>query len=536
MVWRSGNLRLICIGFALTLCGFNYSGIIGGWLNVPEGYEPAYLNRGTDFAQYLTWAKASESQVLIPNYHAPFATEPALFNPLLLVLSRIALLAGIEFAHLYVLAHVLAYALCGFGLYRSLSVFLNSFREALLALALMMLSIPLSSLLTAPRFLRNGAVSPMRQFLYTSSDGFIHGMPGSLLVTVSTAIVLLAFAAMGRYIQTQERAELRKACLLIALVTFLHPFEVFVLVAASGAALLLCQRSRKAVWDCFFIGLAGLCGLLPYAAIALTEPWVAEAARLNRWNPGNPIRLIASLGLPTIAVLGLLVPARRRLKHADVLLVAWMLSTLVLVYVPFIPWSQHLFDGYHCATGMLLARLAGESPAIGIRRWVGDRLVMTGAAVLLLLSLGAYAVYWRTAYRNGSAVEPRNHFHTIRPKKEAALIDWLRQNTSPDELLVAPLEYAPWVAATPIHSLASHYLFSLTFENQAAFSVAFYDGQLKPEEAERRLAEFGVRYVVALEKSDVSKYLAKAKIRWKREDLTVYDFGPRSMAPYSIRR
>lgn len=494
-------------------------------------------------AQYLTWAKASESQVLIPNYHAPFLTKPALFNPLLLALSRIALLLAIEFVPLYVVAHVLAYLLCGWGLYRCLRTFTNSFGEAMLAIAFMLSSIPVKSLLAAPRYLWDGTVYAMWHFLFGTSDGFLHAMPGSILVTVSTAIVLLAFSAVGRYIQTQARAELKMACVLIFLAAFLHPFEVFVLVAASGAALLLCRWSRKAVRDCLFIGLAGLCGLAPYVVIILMEPWVGDAAQvaaqLKRWDhPGNPVRLIAILGLPTVAVLGLLVlrprlkqsdVLRPRLKQSDVLLAAWVLSTLLLVSIP---WSEHLLDGYHCAVGMLLARLAQQSPAIRIRQWIGDRLAMAGVATMLLLSLGAYMVYWAHAYRNGSAVQPSGHFNTIRPKKEAALIEWLRRNTSPDELLLAPPEYAPWVATTPIHSLASHYLFSLKYEEQLAFSTAFYAGQLEPGEAERRLAELGVRYVVALETSSVSEYLEQAKIRWRHEGLTVYDLGARPMASY----
>src|SRR5271157_5077926 len=86
------QVRLV-YGAALGLLLFliHQAGAISAFLSSPPGYEPAWGVRNLDLPQYLTWITAARNSILLPDYHAPWLTEPALFQPLFIAASRIPL-------------------------------------------------------------------------------------------------------------------------------------------------------------------------------------------------------------------------------------------------------------------------------------------------------------------------------------------------------------------------------------------------------------------------------------------------------------
>ena len=62
---------------AVVLFGLNNLAVLGGLVDLPEGYIPTFMIRDADIAQYLTWLKAFQRHLLIPDYQAPWLTEPA---------------------------------------------------------------------------------------------------------------------------------------------------------------------------------------------------------------------------------------------------------------------------------------------------------------------------------------------------------------------------------------------------------------------------------------------------------------------------
>ena len=188
-------LLYVCLAIAVLFFTLNHAGAISGWLFTPPGYEPLFDTRAPDIAQYLTWAKAFESAWLAPNYHAPWLTSAALFNPIFTLLARLSAFSGIDFQIAYKTAHLLAFLLCGYGLFRSLMVFTAGRREAFTAIVAMLCSVPLASLLALPsRLVGSASVPGLRSFLFVGFDGFLHAMPGGLPVTIGVALALLSIA------------------------------------------------------------------------------------------------------------------------------------------------------------------------------------------------------------------------------------------------------------------------------------------------------------------------------------------------------
>src|SRR6476659_3716695 len=102
---RQLDLIVVPLLLAITLFALNSLGILSGWLYPPDGYVPALIPRGRDFAQYLTWLGAFQDRAFISNYHAPWETEPALFNPVLWALGRSSHFLGIELVTGYHVLH-----------------------------------------------------------------------------------------------------------------------------------------------------------------------------------------------------------------------------------------------------------------------------------------------------------------------------------------------------------------------------------------------------------------------------------------------
>jgi len=100
--------------------------------------------------------------------------------------------------------------------------------------------------------------------------------------------------------------------------------------------------------------------------------------------------------------------------------------------------------------------------------------------------------------------------------------------------VLSPPDIAPWLAAVPMHSFGSHFIFSLTFAEQNAFAEDFFAGRLDSNRAEEGLAHYGVRYIVAPENTrlELSGYSEPGVIgKWR-----VFENPRNRMKQYSWRR
>lgn len=483
---------VICLTIAFVFYVLNASGIIAGALFPPPGFEPLFTNRTSDYAQYETWVQAYRSGgMFITNYHAPWLTEPALFNAFAWIVAR----GGSVTGQLIVseILRLLAYLLCGYGWYRCLMVFGTNRSERHAAIVIGLCSVPVLSWLAAPAALAGSdAVPGFGAFLFLAYDGFLHALPGNVPTTIGTALTLIAFALVGEFLRDGNPRRMAAASALTGVSAFLHPFEFVLVVAACGSVLLFSGHLSKAIT----LGLASAAGLVPYVWATLTTEWVRDAGRLTNFPIPDPVRLVASLGVPTLV--GLLLVLRRPASMTnDRLLSAWVLLALALLYVPGVPHPQHLLDGYHVAVGLWVVALSRGHPLWqDLRNRLGARTRNLALGAVVCLSLLVYPTYWVGAFRAGRAVDPRHYPSTVRPVGERHLIEWLRANASPDDLILAPPTTAPWVATAPMHSVASHWLFSLTYEDQLTFAQSFFAGQVPADVARRTLEAWGVRFLV----------------------------------------
>lgn len=540
------NFRPIVRGAAPCLAGIllfavNQAPLFVAYLAPPPGYVGSWLPLHMDFLQYRTWINAYQGAGawLLPDYHAPWSTEPAMLNPFFWLVGRTGAALAIDGLWIYYLL-TLAFTVAGvYALLFTIRAFAESRTQARVALLLSACCVPIPAVLALSTYVF-GRANPWLSLLWYGakvlggyySDGFFNGILTGPLVLFGTVTTILCMGLLARYLKTDSPKYLGWAGLIAGVGALLHPFEIFVVMGGGGFALLI-RRDRR--WSQRFrevalLAVPGALGLAPYLYLSSRHAWLRQAAVENRWVALSPPVLVMLLGFPALfCLLSYLLPLGKR-SLTDPLLHCWFGAVLIEVYVPFLPWQHHLLDGVNYAVAILLARQAARwalARKLAIERPAMARVLL---AALVIFSLAAHASYWKDAI--GAATTPGGGGTAVISQTDLSVLSWFRAHASASDLVLAPKLDAAWLATVPMHSFASHWLFSLTWEEQSRVSDAFYKGSLDDSAANKLLADFGIRYVVIPDGSPAVRYFANqlpaVRIAWA----AIYQMPNATMRPY----
>ena len=472
--------------------------ILSAALASPEGYVPAWAIRNLDLPQYLTWAEAGRNAWFFPNYHAPWRTEPWMFQPLMSVVGHVAQWTQQPVLLIYNLSHWLVVVAGTYCLIAALRTFCPRWSEARWAVFWMVFSVPLF-LLAYPL----AGLTPLpRQFFavgmitwgYETADGLIRGGQSNCFsLSWSTTVILAGVTLLGRFLQSRNRQLYWAFCALVGVATFLHPFESFLLVPLAYAALVLAKQFAPAMLVTPLVA-AGL-GMSPYLWAAMQSESLRDASGLLDWRMSSPLWVPSSFGVPAILLIYLLLLRLRLPEATDKLLACWFGLCPVLAYVPGIPFALHLFNGYVVCIGMLLVRRYRADPKLVATISRAPRLRQSLTAVVALLSLVSLALFYRQAWRDGRRAETELLLSAVEPAEQANLLATLR-SLPQDGAVLAPAELAPWVATTLHSAWGSHDFLSITHAAQSQEAARFYAGETTEEQRLTFISGRRFRYVV----------------------------------------
>lgn len=504
----------------------HHAGVISGAVAPPAGFEPAWVVRNLDVPQYLTWLNASRSDVLLPDYHAPWLTEPALFEALFLIAAR----CGLPTIEAYYALHFLLYAAAALVLLYACSVFCPG-RETWFAVAMMVCAVPwrLYGWLFGAMF---GSIQWQAIFAaglidygYDTADGLLRGgLSNSPTLTVGTLSILLAMTLVARYLEAPSRGLLAGLCATAFCSALLHPFEIFLIVAAAGGALIYCRRARA--W--MAVAIAGAAGLAPYIIESARSAWVRDAGEMIR-SSFHPFWVLADFGPPCLLCVYLLAIRFRMPEPRDVVLRSWLIAVPVLLITPGVPFALHMLNGFaYCIAFLLVRRIAIDRqirPLLELHRRVAYGIV----AGVLAISVAAIASFEMQLWRDGRRADPVWLLNSIRPKAEGELLDWLRRETAADALIVSPPDLAPWIATVPRVSLASHDFFSITYARQREEDEKFLRGEI---DARNLIDAYGARVFVVPASSAAVARMPSGALRAEIGPWRIYAFPNAKMKPY----
>jgi len=470
-----------------------YLPVIAGLLP-PKGFEPVYAFREQDVQQYLAWLAAAGKSWLLPNFHAPWITEPGLFQPLFVIAALFERASGLNLLVVYYLVHFVLYCFAAWAWLRALRTFCPNPDERAAAWSFLVCTIPIALFVPIMWFL--GVI----QFSYETSDGFLRGgIATSPTLTFGTAMMLLGITSLAKFLRSRVDRDLWTLHGIVLITAVVHPFEAIPLAVVGGLAFLIDRHSRvpARILRTLTIGAAASAGFLP-SLITLRHPWVRAVAAFNHWEMPSlpPFWVGTRYGLPAILLVYLLLMRRKRAEPGDEVCQLWFVVVPVLALFRFLPFTLHFFDGYACVIALLLARSIPDDKLFG--KWFTAhpegfrRVLIASASVCAAVMLSCYSYLAREARSGRAQLLPS----TVIAHDEKAAIDWLRKNARPDDLAVAPLVTSYSLAAIPMHSLGSQWVFSLSFQEQRIDADRFFASQMSDEEAQRFLTHYGVRYVI----------------------------------------
>jgi hypothetical protein len=525
------RVRLILAVLLGTLLGLlNHIGVIAGIVNPPPGYQPAYYLRNLDVPQYLTWMELARMHWLLPNEHAPWQTEPALFQPLFTIAAR----TGLPTIAAYYGLQLLLYWLAAYALILAAQTFLKTRRAMMYAALVVLGALPLRLLgWTAAKALGLPAAVQLVlsygvvEYGYDTADGLARGgLSNSFLLTFGTAMTLFAFTNLAKFITVGRTEGGRRYYYWLLACVFLdglfHPFEIFVITAAAVWPLWNAARKKECGW----LFVAAGAGMLPYVIETLRFPWLRDLSQISTWKMGSPAWVLLVYGLPAMLICWLMLIRFRVERPEDEVLQSWFLCAAVLPMIPLVPSAMHTFDGYVYAVGFLLVRKA-QSDQLFSRLFSQHRgamrLALAGWGVVSALVLGS--AYWQL-WKDGKSADPE-FLSAVAPSDEVAMLSWMKANLPRDRLVLAPEAMAPWVAAIPMPSVGSHDLFSVTYQAQRDLANHFYQGEALRSDL---IDGFGVSYVVAPARAPI--VLEGGKLLHQEASLRLYEVPGERMKPY----
>lgn len=304
------------------------------------------------------------------------------------------------------------------------------------------------------------------------------------------------------------RAYLKAAAASFAL-GFVHPFLLFTLAGALGLFWLrLALAHKKMLWPEFFslilVGLAGTPGPL------LTWWGTSRDPLLSRWMQQNQTPSLDLLTL--LGAYGLLIPlgvagawwVESRLRQssgekADFqmllrwrLVTGWLLVTLVLLVLPF-NFSRRFMEGLH----LPLCCLAAAGYYRVLAKSAGYRFKEHALTLVLSLSsLGMVIISVALLYLPHDDLYDPVHSPYL-SQGELAAIEWLRQNSQPDEvLLTGPLlgNVLPGRVLRPVYY--GHNYETLEPQRKLTEVKAFFDPATPPAFREQLIRDGRLNYLV----------------------------------------
>ncbi len=462
---------------------------------------------------------------LVPNFHAAAVTIPGLFSPLMGTLGHVARL-GIDASLLYTVAQFLFYFLGTYALFWSLRIFTTSRRQAYWVLLCMICVFSARAFVGLAMFIAGRTrLSPVS---YLERDGFL--FHGPLTLTVGTVSVFASLALIGLYVRSRKKVFLMSAGAITAISGLLHPFEVFAIMAGATLAFFCTgwPTLRRPFIEALSICVPGMLAVLPYVWFSLRVDWLGPITRRNQLGVDPLVYIFLELGIPATIALAVLVIGPRMREPLDIVLQSWFVGTLAMLNVPGVPYRWHLADGFSLVTALLLVRQF--STLRFVQDWVIKRRAMTlvASAMVVAWGLGIHIVHRYVAFRDAAEIAGGS----LVSKEETGTILWLRQHSKPEELALVPPDSAPWIATVPVHSFASHWLFSENYHPQLEKVKAFYTGALGMDGARRFLVENGVNYVAVPLTSSAIEALSIEKRVAQIGSWSIYYYPENRMRPY----
>jgi hypothetical protein len=327
-------------------------------------------------------------------------------------------------------------------------------------------------------------------FVFPTIQVFTHG-------ALATGLMLITFLTILEYQRTGAKREMAKSVVLTMGVAIVQPLCLPILTAALFAYLALLAWSRRTkahppleregilsvlIVSAVSVSLA-LYFFLPFATNTAFRTWNAQALTPSPL----PLDYLWGYGFVVpFAILGAVRIVRER-REVELLLIAWVLAVIVLVYLPYLPqrrFSQGVIVPLGCLAVLGMKWFFGEVRNRS-RRAFAYRLILT---LTVMSSVGLVALHTWTCLSGKQPI--------FRPRGELEGISWLASNSAPEDTVLAASDTSMYIPAAIGHRVFwGHWCETINVEEKRRDFARFLDVETSDDWRWHFLQQYGIRYL-----------------------------------------
>jgi uncharacterized membrane protein len=476
-----------------------------GYVSSPQGKQFMGLMLDVpDHGQYLSWWRGFQSSVLISNKLTPEPNEPAFFNLQWWVLAQISRWTGLGYAPVYQAFRWLSGALYLWAVYRLIAQFLSELRQRQTAFLLVAFSSGLGWVLVVLKYtLAKGELLFPLDVYIAEGNSFlcILGYPHFCF---AAAFIALTFELIWHGWQQRQMKSMIGAGLLALLLGWMHAYDLLLIYGIMGTfALLVWLKERAFPWRLFWGGAIVLvlsCSGAIYSVILTTfdplwEEVLAQFANAGVYTPSPP-HLVILFGLPLIVavITWIALVWQRQWSQENLFVAGWFLVGAALNYIP-TDFQIHMLNGWQIPMMILVTKglhdlvgpaLADRWPTMNQRvtRWV------VAAFIIAVLPTNIYLWAWR--FLDLSRHDYPYYLH----RDDVGALNWLQENTSPDDIVLSSLTVGQYVPAISGNTaFLAHWAQTVRFYDKQERVARFFDAKTPDEERAETVHAFDVNYI-----------------------------------------
>jgi hypothetical protein len=493
---RRDHLAL-ALGIALLLLVTGLPHLYAGLSSPPDRQYMGIVSDVPDTAQYFSWLRAHQQNLVVSNLMTPEPNQPAFFNLLWLVLGRLSLWTGMGLAACFQLLRLVAGVAFAYALFWLYGLLAEDRGERWWATGLVLLGGGVGWIWVIEKYLarRGDLLFPLDVQVAEPNAFFsLVGYPHFLL---AAALVL---AIVGLFLVGERAGRIRihaLAALLALTLGLQHAYDLITVYTVLGSYLLLRWWSlRRFPWSgAIGLTLIGLISSPPaayFAYLTSHDPvWrrvLAQFANAGVFTP-NPLHLLIVLGPQLPLAFAALPGLWRRRSDADLLLLAWTVVGFGLLYIP-TDFQIHMLNPYQVPLAILAVRLARR---IAATPGNAARLRRLAPALLLLVAIpvNVYLFGWRFVDLGRHRAPYYLH------RDEVAALEWLDRQGG-DAVVFSDETLGQYVPAlTGKRAVLAHWAQTVDYFTKRDEVARFFDPATPDAERARLLRRYGTTYVLA---------------------------------------
>ena len=448
-----------------------------------------------DHGQYLSWWQSFQGSFLVSNKLTPESNEPLFFNLLWWALAQVSRFTGLGYAPVYQAFRWIAGGSFLWAVYRLIAQLLPEERQRRTAFLLITFSSGLGWVLVLLKHTLTKGVLLFPLDVYISEGNSFLCILAFPHFTLALTLITLTLEFIWRGWKEERTKHMIVAGLLALLLGWTHTYDLLIIYGVMGVfALSIWFKQREFPWRLFWggviVALLSCSGAIYSVILTTVDPlWeevLAQFSNAGVYTP-TPPHLVILFGFPLIVAVAAWIGLawRKQWSAENLFVMGWFLAGAALNYIP-TDFQIHMLNSWQIPMMILCVKgLHALIARVEVRRWA--------VALLIAAVLPTNVYLWTWRFTDLARHDYPFYLH----RDDVAALDWLRENSSPDDVVLCSITVGQYVPAISGNTaFLAHWAQTVDYYDKVERVARFFDASAPDGRRVETLRAFGVDYVL----------------------------------------